>query len=141
MKMTRGIALVTVLSVAWASNAHAECVRTLETKAERFARTALVFYGTVLKVETVIQDPEPFVYRVRFRVDQPYKGTTAGEQTFDFGATAEDFIFKEGQQVLVWAPLNQHGQFTTQCTATRTTTVDDSELTELRNFPADSLRR
>jgi|RhiMethySRZTD1v2_1073278.scaffolds.fasta_scaffold654041_2 hypothetical protein len=141
MKMASRITLVSVLSMAWAAHAHAECVRTLETKVQRFARTTLVFYGTVLKVETVIQDPEPFVYRVRFRVDQPYKGTTAGEQTFDFGATAEDFIFKEGQQVLVWAPLNQHGQFTTQCTATRTTTLDDSELIELRNFSVDSLLR
>ena len=141
MKVASRIALVSVLSIAWAANAHAECVTTLETKAQRFARTALVFYGTVLKVETVIHDPEPFVYRVRFRVDQPYKGTAAGEHTFDFGATAEDFIFKEGQQVLVWAPLNQRGQFTTQCTATRTTSVDDSELTELRKFSVDSLRR
>jgi hypothetical protein len=114
MKMASRITLVSVLSMAWAAHAHAECVRTLETKVQRFARTTLVFYGTVLKVETVIQDPEPFVYRVRF---------------------------KEGQQVLVWAPLNQHGQFTTQCTATRTTTLDDSELIELRNFSVDSLLR
>jgi hypothetical protein len=31
-------------------------------------------------VETVIFDTEPFVYRVRFRVDQPYKGTTAASR-------------------------------------------------------------
>lgn len=137
MNTTRQVVLVIVLAVTWMSDVHAECARVLETVSERFARTALVFYGTVLKVEAVvIQDPEPFVYRVRFKVAQPYKGTTSGEQTFDFGPTAEDFIFKEGQQVLVWAPLNQRGKFTTQCTATRTTTADDSELTELRKLSA-----
>jgi hypothetical protein len=134
MKTIRGLVLASVLAVTWASDAHAECIGTLETMAERFDRTSLVFYGEVLKVETVILDPEPFVYRVRFRVVQPYKGTTRGEQTFDFGATAESFIFKEGQQVLVWAPLDQRRKFSTQCTATRTATVDDPELTELRKL-------
>ena len=134
MKTACRIVLVSVLAVAWASDAHAECIHIQETISNRFDRTALVFYGEVLKVETVLLDPEPFVYRVRFRVDQPYKGTASGEQTFDFGPTAEDFIFREGQQVLVWAPRNQRGKFTTQCSATRTTSVDDSELIELRKL-------
>jgi hypothetical protein len=56
MRTASRIALVSVFSVAWASNAHAECIGTLETKGQIFARTALVFYGTVLKVEAVIQD-------------------------------------------------------------------------------------
>jgi hypothetical protein len=114
IKTARRIVLLSVLAVAWASDTHAECVRTLETMAQRFDRTALVFFGEVLKIETVILDPEPFVYRVRFNVDQPFKGTTPGEQTFDFGAAAEDFIFKEGQLVLVWAPRDQRGKFSTQ---------------------------
>jgi hypothetical protein len=80
MKTVRRVVLLNVLAVAWVSDAHAECIRTLETMAERFARTALVFSGEVLIVETVIFDTEPFVYRVRFRVDQPYKGTTAASR-------------------------------------------------------------
>ena len=131
MKTARQIVLVGVLAV-WASETHAECIGTLETIAERFARTPLVFFGEVLKVETVILDPEPFVYRVRFKVDQSYKGTSRGEQSFDFGATAEDFIFKEGQRVLVWAPRNERGKFSAHCTGTRSAKPDDPELTELR---------
>ena len=134
MKTVRRLVLVSVLAVTWASNAHAECISIRETMAQRFDRTQLVFYGEVLKVETVILDPQPFVYRVRFRIDQAYKGTTRGEQTFDFGSTAESFVFEPGQRVLVWAPLDQRGKFSTQCTATRTATVDDPELTELRKL-------
>jgi hypothetical protein len=133
MRTARQLVLAGVLAV-WASETHAECIRTLETIAERFARTPLVFLGEVLKVETVILDPEPFVYRVRFKVDESFKGTTGGEQTFDFGATAEDFIFKEGQRVLVWAPRNERGKFSTQCTDTRSAKPDDPVVTELRTL-------
>jgi hypothetical protein len=134
MKTVSYVTLVTLLALACPAPVRAECVRLLETTTQRFARTSLVFFGEVLNVETIILDPEPFVYRVQFRVDQPHKGTNGGEQTFDFGATAEDFIFKEGQQVLVWAHTDQRGKFSTQCSATRTTTADDSELTELRKL-------
>ena len=128
------VVLVSVLALAWGREAQAECISIRETAAERFDRTALVFYGEVLKVETVILDPEPFVYRVRFRVDQPYKGTTRGEQTFDFGTTAESFVFKQGQRVLVWAHRDSRARFGTQCSPTRTATSDDSELTGLRKM-------
>ena len=112
----------------------AECIRIQQTHAERLAVTPLVFVGDVLKAETVILDPEPFVYRVAFRVLEAYKGTARGEQSFDFGTTAEDFKFEAGQRVLVYAPRGRPGKFSTQCTPTRRVVLDDPELSELRKL-------
>ena len=112
----------------------AECIIIPQTRSQRLAATPLVFVGDVLKVQTVILDPEPFVNRVTFRVLEAYKGTTLGEQTFDFGATAEDFRFEAGQRVLVYAPRDLRGKFSAQCTATRRVALDDPELPELRKL-------
>jgi hypothetical protein len=123
--------------VLGAENAQAECIIIRRSLSERLASTPLVFVADVLKVETVILDPEPFVYRVRFRVQEAFKGTSVGEQVFEFGATAEDFLFKEGQRVLVYAFRNDRGKFSTQCSATRggmPDDPDDPEIVELRRL-------
>ena len=134
LKTAGRLALMGALVMASTSTAHAECARVVETVAERFARTPLVFYGEVLRVETIMLDPQRYVYRVRFLVDQAYKGTSPGEQTFEFAVTAEDFIFEDGQQVLVYARRDQQGKFLTQCTDTRETMSTDPVLTELRSL-------
>lgn len=112
--------------------AYAECIRLNRTLSELLAETPVVFVADVLKVETVTLDPEPFVYRVRVRVREAFKGTSIGEQVFEFGATAEDVVFQEGQRVLVYAHRNDRGKFSTQCSATRTVVPDDAEVVELR---------
>jgi hypothetical protein len=117
-----------------AENAQAECITIRRSLSERLAVTPLVFVAEVLKVETVILDPEPFVHRVRFRVQEAFNGTSVGEQVFEFGATAEDFLFKEGQRVLVYAFRNDRGKFNTQCSATRGVMPDDPEVVELRKL-------
>ncbi len=130
------LVLASAFVVACASDANAECARIIETIAQRYARYQLVFFGEVLRLETVVTDSGPSV-RVRFRVDQPYKGTLVGEHTFDiWPRTAEDFIFTQGQQVLVWARANpdERDRFSTTCSPTRAAKADDSELPELRNL-------
>ena len=134
MKTLRSCLLLTFCAAVATENVVAECIIVPQTRSERLAATPLVFVGDVLKVETVILDPEPFVYRVTFRVLEAYKGTTRGEQSFDFGATAEDFVFKVGQRVLVYAPRNHPGKFSTQCTPTRGVVLDDPELAQLRRL-------
>jgi hypothetical protein len=134
VKIVAQTAFASVFVVACASDANAECARIVETMAQRYARHQLVFFGEVLQLETVVPDSAPSVNRVRFKVDQPYKGTNVGEHTFDIGPrTAEDFIFIQGQQVLVWARTdpNNRDKFSTTCSPTRTAKADDSELTEL----------
>ena len=134
LKTAGRLALMGALVMAWAATAHADCARIHETIAERFARTPLVFYGEVVRVETIMLDPTKYVYRVRFLVDQAYKGTSAGEQTFEFGVSAEDFIFEDGQRVLVYAYRDQQGKFSTQCSDTHETMSTDPVLTELRSL-------
>ena len=48
------------------------------------ALSQLVFVGEVLTVDAVNVDPV-FVYRVRIRVREAFKGTSTGERVFDFG--------------------------------------------------------
>jgi hypothetical protein len=105
-----------------------------QTPVQLLASTPLVFAGEVLAVDTVILDPEPFIYRVRVRVQEAFKGTAAGEQVFDFSSTVESFRFEKGQRVLVFARRDQRGQFSTQCSATRLTTPNDREVAELRRL-------
>jgi hypothetical protein len=71
---------------------------------------------------------------VRFHVQEAFNGASVGEQVFEFGATAEDFLFKEGQRVLVYAFRNDRGKFSTQCSATRGVMPNDPEVVELRRL-------
>ena len=132
--MLRSCILLMLFAAAASETVVAECVTIRQTRAERLAATPLVFVADVLKVETVILDPEPFVYRVTLRVIEAYKGTVRGEQSFDFGASAEDFEFATGQRVLVYALRGRPGKFSTQCSATRRVVLDDPELSELRKL-------
>ena len=132
------LCLMTICALVVDEPVVAECVIIPQTRSERLAATALVFVGDVLKVWTVVLDPEPFVYRVAFRVLEAYKGTARGEQTFDFRTTAEDFRFQAGQRVLVYAPRDLRGKFSSQCTPTRRVVLDDPELSELRKLSASS---
>ena len=137
MEAIRLIVLALILigvSVLYTATAFAECVTVNRSLPELVAATPLVFVADVLKVETVILDPEPFVYRVRFRVLEAFKGTGRGEQVFEFGATAEDVTFQAGQRVLVYAHRNERGKFSTQCSATRAVVPDDSEILVLRRL-------
>ena len=134
MKMLHSCLLLTIYAAVASEPVVAECIIIPQTRSERLAATALVFVGDVLKVQTVILDPEPFVYRVTFRVLEAYKGTARGEQSFDFGATAEDFRFEAGQRVLVYAPRDLRGKFSSQCTPTRRVVLGDPELTEQREL-------
>jgi hypothetical protein len=113
-------------------DASAECVTIPTTVAQRLAGTPLVFVGDVLAVEEVILDPEPFVYRVRFRVLEAYKGTTMGERTFDLANGPDEFRFVPGHRVLVYASPNKRGKFSTGCAGSRDTLLNDAELVELR---------
>ena len=117
--MLRLCALVVCGAVLAGSGASAECVAVHRTIAERWQAASFVFVADVLGVETVILDPEPFVYRVRLRVLEAYKGASTGEQTFDVASTPDDYLFKAGQRVLVYAVRNQKGKFSTSCTSTR----------------------
>ena len=128
------LATFVVASLLGAGNTQAECIRIRRSLSELVAVTPLVFVADVLKVETVILDPEPFAYRVRFRVREAFKGTSVGEQVFEFGATTEDVVFQEGQRVLVYAHRNDRGKFSTQCSATRGVMPDDPEVAELRRL-------
>lgn len=127
---------VTIVAVLSASAASAECISLRETFAEVVARTALVFVGDVLQVDAVILEPEPFVYRVRLRVLESFKGTSAGERTFDFSTTSNDYHFVVGERVLVYGSRNERGKFSTGCSHTRQTQLDDEELVELRALAA-----
>jgi hypothetical protein len=138
MRMPRSCLLLTICALVAGEPVVAECVIIPQTRSERLAATALVFVGDVLKVQTVILDPEPFVYRVTFRVLEAYKGTVRGEQTFDFGTTTEDVRFEAGQRVLVYASRDLRGKFSSQCTPTRRVVLDDPELAELRRLSGSS---
>ena len=134
-------------SIALASiDASAECVTVPTTVAQRLAGSQLVFVGDVLAVEEVIRDPEPFVYRVWFRVFEAYKGTMTGEQTFDFATTPDDYRFVVGQRLLVYASRTRRGTFSAGCSGPRKTGLNDAELAELRRYsevasPANGQRR
>jgi opacity protein-like surface antigen len=90
----------------------------------------LVFVGDVDHVELRI---DALRQHVRFRVTQRFKGTVAVGQTLEFGYSGENFEFKTGQRVLVYA-VNARGAMSTACTRTRIVAAADKELDELQTL-------
>ena len=130
--------VVAFVVVTGTTKAEAECITLFHSPAEYLASAAMVFVGDVLKMETVIPESasEPFFYRVRVRVREAYKGIDVGERTFEVQPTAEDVKLEEGRLMLVYAYRNPGGKFTTHCTPTRKTALDDPEVATLRRASA-----
>jgi hypothetical protein len=104
--------VVGVPAVGWA-----ECVSLPSTDRQIFERYPLVFIADVVEVDEVIE-PEPFRYRVRFKVLEAFKGVEPGERILDFATTPEDFKFKAGTRVLVYTSRSED-RHSTACTPTR----------------------
>jgi hypothetical protein len=135
LKTLLGVALLTVASVvAVPSSGWAECISIPTTLKQRVEGYRLVFVGDVLAVDAVI-DPEPFRWRVRFRVVEAFKGTERGERVFHFATSPDDFLFRIGTRVLVYAG-GPEDRVSTSCSPTRVvgTGDNDRELQELRKL-------
>ena len=91
------------------------------------ARADLVFVGEVQEAELRSDPPR---LRVRFRVTEPFKGEVTPVTTFETRNLGEDFDFKKGQSVLVYAMKDQ-GRFSTACSRTRVVAAGDKEVQEL----------
>jgi len=126
-------ALFAVFALEWRSAVvSAECIVVRATLEQRVAGSQLVFVADVLGFENILK-PESYQYRVRFRVIEAYRGIEAGERAVQFRPTAEDFVFKVPQRVLVYAS-GTRDNYSTQCTATRVVTLEDPEIEELRRL-------
>ena len=90
----------------------------------------LVFAGDVDRVELHL---DALRQRVKFGVTQRFKGTVEAGQTLDFSYSGENFEFKTGQRVLVYA-VNAKGVMSTACTRTRVVAAADKELDELQTL-------
>ena len=90
----------------------------------------LVFVGDVEHVEL---RRDPLRQRVKFRAAQRFKGTVEAGQTLEFGYSGENFEFKTGQRVLVYA-VNERGVMSTACTRTRVVAAADKEVAELQTL-------
>jgi hypothetical protein len=68
---------------------------------------------------------------VTFRILQALKGTLGEEVILSLGPSSEEFSYRKGQRVLVYA--NRRGEKrTTACTRTREAAVTDSEIAVIR---------
>ena len=114
------------------STASAECVSLSRTLEQTFQGEKLVFLADVLAIDAVI-DPEPFRWRVRFQVVEAFKGTDRGERVFHFATTPEDFKFRIGTRVLVYA-AGLDDRLSTSCTPTRVVDADNREVLALRKL-------
>ena len=97
-----------------------------------YERAELVFVGDV---ESMQPDAGPtrsgVVTRVTFRILQGLKGTLGEELTLSLGPSSEEFSYRKGQRVLVYA--NRLGEKrSTECTRTREVALTDSEVAVLR---------
>ena len=127
------VVLAATLFVA-AHEANAECP-TIEVVGMSPVQGALhmahlVFVGNVDHVELRL---DALRQRVTFRVTRRFKGTVEAGQTFEFGYSGENFEFKMGQRVLVYA-VNERGVLFTACTRTRVVAAADKELGELETL-------
>jgi hypothetical protein len=95
----------------------AECISLPGTDQQVFERYPVVFIADVVAVNEVIE-PEPFRYRIRFKVLEAFKGVEPGEQILDFATTPDDFKFKAGTRVLVYTSRSED-RHSTACTPTR----------------------
>ena len=117
----------------------AECVSIPGTVQQVFERYLIVFVGDVLAVDESIEpDPIPFRYRVRIRVVEPFKGIDAGEQVLYFATSPDDFKFKAGTRVLVYASRSDD-RYRTTCTPTRVIPPED-RAEELRKLLSGAKR-
>jgi len=129
------VVLLTVASVvAVPSAGWAECVSLSRSLERIFESEKLIFVADVLAVDAVI-DPEPFRWRVRFRVVEAFKGTEPGERVFYFTTTPDDFKFTGGTRVLVFAS-GLDDRLSTSCSRTRVVGDNDGEVQELRKLSA-----
>lgn len=133
------VGLCAAVGVAMPSVGHAECIGIPGTFQQVFDRTPMVFVADVLGVDTVILDPIPFVYRVRFRVIESFKGTERGERVLDFAATPEDYRFKVGTRVLVYT-ARRGDRHSTACSPTRVVSDGDRDVQELRKLVSGAQR-
>lgn len=90
----------------------------------------LVFVADVDHVELQL---DPLRQRVKFRETQRFKGTVEAGQTLEFRYSGENFEFKVGQRVLVYA-VNERGVMSTACTRTRVVAAEDKELDDLQTL-------
>jgi hypothetical protein len=129
------------------ATAAAECIPIPRTTAGELAQHHIAFAGDVTDVNKALAPGLFGIYDVRFNVREPYKGAQTGPRTMRFLGSAEDFQFKEGQRVLVFAyrltrdqlrggeiPPEFRPQYAVQCTPTRLAALDDPQLTELRRL-------
>jgi hypothetical protein len=114
------------------SSGRAECISLSQTLEQILKGEKLVFVADVLAIDAVI-DPEPFRWRVRFQVLEAFKGTDRGERVFYFATAPEDFQFRIGTRVLVYAG-GRDDRLSTSCTPTRVVDADDGEVLELRRL-------
>jgi hypothetical protein len=135
LKTLLGVVLMTAAGMAaMPSVGWAECISIPTTLKQTLEGYKLVFVADVLAIDAVI-DPEPFRWRVRFRVVEAFKGTEPGERVFYFTTTPDDFKFTGGTRVLVFAS-GLDDRLSTSCSRTRVVGDNDGEVQELRKLSA-----
>ena len=97
-----------------------------------YERAELIFVGDV---ESMQPETGPtrsgVVTRVTFRILQRLKGTLGEQVTLSLGPSSEEFSYRKGHRVLVYADRRGEKQ-TTECTRTREVASTDSEIAVLR---------
>jgi hypothetical protein len=121
----RTCAALSVMLVLSASGIGAECLQR-SPPCEELKSAQLVFYGEVLGVE----GPDTGVpQRIRFRISRVIKGVKTGAWSGAFAFGPEDYRFRPGERVVVYASLRAD-EWSTACTRTRAFAPGDKALLE-----------